>query len=144
VAAPARDTPSLTDSLQGLLRELPGLFSDRVELLSLELHRAGIALTRIVALVLVAAILAATAWLLLWAAAVAMLVLVFGLHWAAALLLVLLLNLCGAVLALAQARRLTGLLALPATRRHLTVATEPAAAPPAEPAAGGADARAAA
>jgi hypothetical protein len=53
-------------SLQGLLRELTGLVSDRVELLSLELQRAGQVLAQIVALIVGAAILGMTAWLALW------------------------------------------------------------------------------
>jgi uncharacterized membrane protein YqjE len=58
--------PSLLSTLRGLWQELPGLLNDRVELLSLELQRAGSALVRIVMLVVVAAILGVTAWLVLW------------------------------------------------------------------------------
>ena len=129
-AAAAPQPPALSDSLQGLLRELPGLVSDRVELLSLELHRSGLALSRIVALVLMAALLGGTAWLMLWVLAIGALVLAAGLHWALALGLALLLNLVGAWLALAQVRRLAALLPLQATRRHLMFAAPEIAANP--------------
>jgi len=58
--------PPLLSTLQEVWQELPGLISDRVELLSLELRRAGITLAQVVVLVLAAAILAVTAWLVLW------------------------------------------------------------------------------
>lgn len=111
--------PSLFDALQDLLRELPGLLSDRVELLSLELQRAGFALARIVALVLAAAVLAAAAWLAFWVVVVGVLVQMLGLPWLSALLLVVLFNVGAAWLALTRARRLVCLLSLPATQRHL-------------------------
>jgi uncharacterized membrane protein YqjE len=112
--------PSWLASLQGLLHELPGLISDRVELLSLELQRAGQVLAQIVALIVVAAILAVTAWLALWGGV--MLALIgAGLHWAAASLLVLLINLGACWWAVARVRTLAPLLQLPATRRHLTL-----------------------
>ena len=140
--APAAPAVGLLDSLVELLRELPGLVSDRVELLSLELRRAGLALAQIVALVVVAAVLVATAWLALWVGVTAMLVLTLGLHWAAALLLVLLLNLGAAALALYRARGLTSRLTLPATRRHLMIQPPRTASPAPRAAPGAADARA--
>lgn len=116
--------PSWLDALQALLQELPGLLSDRVELLSLELHRAGLALGQIVALIVAAAILGTTAWLALCGCAVGLLM-VTGLHWAVALLLVLLVNAAGCAVALVRVMSLAPLLALPATRRHLTLRVTP-------------------
>lgn len=117
-------------SLQGLWRELPGLVSDRIELLSLEVRRAGSALAQIVALVVMAAILGVTAWLALWGVAIGGLM-ALGLHWAVALLVVLLINLGAAWLAISRARGLVPRLGLPATRRHLTLS--PSTAPPEPP-----------
>ena len=116
-AAPPAD---MLGTLQGLLRELPGLVSDRVELLSLELQRAGQVLAQIVALIVAAAILGVTAWLALWSGVVLALI-AAGLHWAAASSIVLLINLAACWAAVARVRRLAPLLRLPATRRHLTL-----------------------
>lgn len=121
-AAPSE--PSWLATLQGLLRELPGLVSDRVELLSLELQRAGGVLAQIVALIVAAAILGVTAWLALWGGVVAALI-AFGLHWSAASLIVLLINLGACWAAVARMRSLAPLLRLPATRRHLMLASTP-------------------
>lgn len=120
----AAPQPSLLQTLQGLWRELPGLVSDRVDLLALELQRAGRALMQIVALVVVAAILAVTAWLALWSAAVGLLMML-GLHWSLALLIVLAVNLGAAWWAVARVRSLVPDLRLPATRRHLTLSPSP-------------------
>lgn len=122
--AAAAAEPSWLASLQALAHELPGLLSDRVELLSLELHRAGLALAQIVALVVAAAIFAATAWLALWGCAVLALM-AAGLHGAVALLIVLLLNAGACALAVARVFSLSPLLKLPATRRHLTLRVGP-------------------
>lgn len=123
------------ESLQSIWRELPGLVSDRVDLLSLELQRAGRVLAQIVALLVAAAILGVTAWLALWAG-IAVGLVQLGLHWSLSLLLVLVLNAGVAGLAIGRLRMLLPLLRLPATRRHLTPGriTEPAvptATPPA-------------
>ena len=83
LAASAAPPPSWLASLQGLVQELPGLISDRIELLSLELQRAGQVLAQIVALIVAAAILAVTAWLALWGGVIVALI-DAGLHWAAA------------------------------------------------------------
>lgn len=115
---PAAAQPELLAMLQSVWRDLPGLVGDRIDLLSLELQRAGRALAQIVALLVAAAILGVTAWLALWAGIGVGLV-ELGLHWLLALLLVLLLNGAVAALALARLRRLLPLLRLPATRRHL-------------------------
>jgi uncharacterized membrane protein YqjE len=119
-AAAAAPQPSWLASLQGLLQELPGLVSDRIELLSLELQRAAQVLAQIVALIVAAAILAVTAWLALWGGVV-MALIAAGLHWALASLLVLVLNLGASWWAVARIRALAPLLKLPATRRQLTL-----------------------
>ncbi|HSW25189.1 MAG TPA: phage holin family protein [Burkholderiaceae bacterium] len=119
-ASPGRRGPgdSLLDSARAIVRELPALVGDRVELLSLELERAGRALVRATLLAASAAILALTAWLAVWGVVVGALV---ALGWPAALAhaLVVLLNAAAAALALWRARALLRLLGLPATRRHL-------------------------
>jgi len=118
--SPAAPQPSWLASLQGLVHELPGVISDRVELLSLELQRAGQVLAQIVALIVAAAILAVTAWLALWGGVMVALI-EAGLHWAAASLIVLFINLGACGWAVARVRALAPLLKLPATRRHLTL-----------------------
>ena len=112
-------------SLQDLVAVLPGLLSDRLELLALELHRAGRSLVQIMALVLATAILVTTAWFVL-CGGLSMALVAQGLSWPLALLAVLLVNL---VLAWAAVSRVWGLLAnlgLPATRRHLVFGAEAA------------------
>jgi uncharacterized membrane protein YqjE len=116
----ASAAPSLLGTLQVLWQELPGLISDRVELLSLELRRAGIALAQIVVLVLAAVILAVTAWLVLWGGIVVALVSA-GMHTALALLVAVAINLGAAAWAFLRSRRLLPLLSLPATQRHLMI-----------------------
>ena len=108
----------LLESARAIVRELPALVGDRVELLSLELERAGRALVKATVLAAAAAILALTAWLAVWGVVVGALV---ALGWPAALAhaLVVLLNAAAAALALWRARALLRLLGLPATRRHL-------------------------
>lgn len=130
--APAQE--SLLDTLKGLWQELPGLVSDRVEILSLELNRAGLALAQIAVLVVAATILGVTAWLVLWGMAVALLVMA-GLHWLAALGLALVANVLAAAWAVARARKLLPSLKLPATRRHLMISpsTRPPPVPPVPP-----------
>jgi hypothetical protein len=110
----------MLQSLQALWRDVPGLVSDRVEILSLELQRAGLALLQIVMLVVVLAILGVTAWLVLWVGIVAGLV-ALGLHLGLALGLALLLNVGAAALAASRVAGLVHQLGLPATRRHLTL-----------------------
>jgi hypothetical protein len=128
---PAREGPgaaapeaSLWHTLKSVLGDLPGLVSDRVQLLALELQRAGLALAQIVALATVAAILASTAWLALWTGAAFALVQA-GLTWGWVLVAVILLNLAAAALAVRRARALLRWLALPATFRHLTLPAAP-------------------
>lgn len=129
----AEPPPSLFEMAGSLLRELPGLVSDRVELLSLELRRAGRALAQIVALIIAAAILAVTLWLVLWGVLVALLVVEWGWHWAPVLIGVALLNGLAVMLALRRVRALAPLLALPATQRHLTISEAPAQPPASTP-----------
>jgi uncharacterized membrane protein YqjE len=124
-AAPAADaSSSLLGILGESLKDLPGLLNDRVELLSLELQRAGMALVKIVGLTLAAAILLLTGWLAMWALLVMALV-AMGLPMVASLAVALLLNVGAAVWALWQARHLLPLLRLPATRRHLMISPSP-------------------
>jgi hypothetical protein len=111
---------SLLDLVQSLLHEVPGLISDRVELLSLELGRAGAALAKILVLAVAAAILGITAWAALWAGVV-MGLLALDWHWALALGVVVVANVGAVVWAALQVRRLAALLKLPATQRHLTL-----------------------
>lgn len=114
------------------MHELPGLISDRIELLSLELQRAGQVLAQIVALIVAAAILAVTAWLALWGGVMAALISV-GLHWAAASLIVIVINLGACWWVVARVRALAPLLQLPATRRHLTLSQPSTANKPSSP-----------
>jgi len=130
--ASAPPPPSWLASLQGLVHELPGLISDRIELLSLELQRAGQVLAQIVALIVAAAILAVTAWLALWGGVTVALI-EAGLHWAAASAIVLVINLGACGWAVARVRKLAPLLQLPATRRHLTLSQPSTASQPPSP-----------
>lgn len=114
-----------------LLRELPGIVSDRVHLLTLELQRARGALGQMIVLGVAAALLALTAWFALWVG-LALAAVAAGLAWGWILLLILALNIGGAWAAVARIRKLAVLLTLPATVRRLTVA--PPAARPAPPA----------
>ena len=126
--------PGWLEALQAIGRELPGLVSDRIDLLSLELQRAGQALAQIVALLVAVAILGVTGWLALWAG-IAVGLVELGLHWSLALLLVLAMNAGAAWLVVARLRLLLPLLRLPATRRHLTLGrtSEPAEPPAPSP-----------
>jgi uncharacterized membrane protein YqjE len=117
--APPDGFESLPKAIGALFADLPGLLSDRVRLLSLELKRASNALGQMVALGLLAAILVATAWLTLWIGLVAAL-LSIGLAWPWAVLLVLFINLAAAAWCALRVKALTPLLALPATLRRLT------------------------
>lgn len=113
---------SLIDLARGVLHDLPGLVGDRVELFSLELHRAGIALVKVLALTVMAAILGVTAWLAMWSIFVGLLM-AAGWHWALANGLVLLINLGAAAWAVQRVRRWMKHLSLPATRQHLMLGT---------------------
>jgi hypothetical protein len=113
------EVESLPKAIGALFADLPGLLTDRVHLLSLELRRASNALGQMVALGLLAAILFATAWTALWVG-LAMAFLAVGLAWPWIVLLVLFVNLSAAVWALMRVKALAPLLALPATLRRLT------------------------
>jgi hypothetical protein len=113
------DVLSLPKAVGALFADLPGLLSDRVHLLSLELRRASNALGQMVALSLLAAILLATAWLAMWVGLAAAFLAV-GLAWPWIVLLVLFVNLSAAVWAVLRVKALAPLLALPATLRRLT------------------------
>ncbi|HEY6511496.1 MAG TPA: phage holin family protein [Burkholderiaceae bacterium] len=123
---------SLLDLARSILRELPALVGERVELLSLELQQAGAALARLVALAAAAAIFALTAWLALWGVVVGLLM-ALGAHWALAHAVALLINAAAAGWALVRARSMARLLGLPATRRHLLLGLREPASPHEEP-----------
>jgi uncharacterized membrane protein YqjE len=120
-------TQAWVRTLQDLTAVLPGLLSDRLELLALELHRAGRDLVQIVALVLAAAMLGTVAWLAL-CSGLGLTLAALGLSWPLALLAVLLVNLALAWAAVSRVRRLLATLGLPATRRHLAFGAEAATA----------------
>jgi uncharacterized membrane protein YqjE len=113
------EVESLPKAIGALFADLPGLLTDRVRLLSLELQRASNALGQMVALGLLAAILFATAWITLWIG-LAEAFLAVGLKWPWIVLLVLFVNLSAAVWALLRVKALAPLLALPATLRRLS------------------------
>jgi hypothetical protein len=117
---------SLLQTLASLARELPGLVSDRVDLLALELTRMGRALSHLVLMLVAVAVLSVTAWLVLWGAFVKGL-LALGLPMGVILVIILLVNLGSIALLLVRMRSLLPRLKLPATRRHLTLSlsTEP-------------------
>jgi len=110
---------SLPKAVSALFADLPGLLSDRVHLLALELRRASGALGEMVALGLLAAILLATAWFALWAGFAAGMI-ALGLAWPWVVLVVLFVNMSAAAWALLRVKALLPLLALPATLRRLT------------------------
>src|SRR5471032_329305 len=110
---------SLPKAVSALFADLPGLLTDRVHLLSLELQRASNALAQMVALGVLAAILFATAWITLWVGLAAAFLAV-GLAWPWIVLLVLFVNLSAAGWAVMRVKALAPLLALPATLRRLT------------------------
>ena len=122
--ASAAPQTSMLQTLQGLWHELPGLISDRVDLLTLELRRASRALMQIMVLAVAATLLGVTAWLAMWAAVVGLLM-IAGLHWSLALLVVLVVNLGVLWWAVARMRSLLPDLKLPATRRHLAFSPSP-------------------
>jgi hypothetical protein len=110
---------SLPKAIGALFADLPGLLTDRVRLMSLELRRASNALGQMVALGLLAAILTATAWIALWVGLAAACI-ALGLAWPWVVLLVLFVNLAAAAWAALRIKALAPLLALPATLRRLT------------------------
>jgi hypothetical protein len=117
---------STLHALRDLARELPGLVSDRVQLLALELRRAGQAVAQMVVLTVAAAVLLVTAWLALWAG-LAVGAVQAGIPWGWALVVVVLVNAVAALLAFRRALRLADRVALPATVRRLTLGPQPGA-----------------
>ncbi|MEO8123439.1 MAG: phage holin family protein [Burkholderiales bacterium] len=111
------------ERLQALLDELPGLFNDRIDLLSLELRSAGMSLAMMLLWMTAAAILGVTAWLGIWGAVGAALIL-YGWPWPAVVAGIVILNLLAAVIAVSRARALAPRLGLPLTRRHLRFGIE--------------------
>ena len=79
-ARTARPRTSILDLAGRLAHELPGLLTDRVELLKLELQRAGNSLVTMVVLGLTAGLLLLTAWFTLWIG-IAGGLMALGLHW---------------------------------------------------------------
>ena len=120
---PPDEVESLPRAIGALFADLPGLLTDRVHLLSLELRRASNALGQMVALGLLAAILFATAWLALWIGLAAAFLAV-GLAWPWIVLLVLFINISAGVWAMLRVKALAPLLALPATLRRMTPDTD--------------------
>ena len=120
---PPDEIVSLPKAIGALLADLPGILTDRVRLLSLELRRATNALGQMVALGLLAAILVATAWLAFWLGLAAAF-LALGIAWPWIVLLVLFINLSAAAWCVMRVKRLVPLLALPATLRRLSDADD--------------------
>ena len=133
---PARDEgpcpAPLLQQARALIGELPGLLTDRVRLFSLELERAAGALGQMAALGLLAAILAATAWLALWAGFAAGMI-ALGLAWPWAALIVFAINVAAAAWCALRVKALAPLLTLPATLRSLTSALPETPGATAEP-----------
>lgn len=128
---PAR-APGLFDRLQALLTDLPGLFSDRIDLLSLELDNAGLALAQMLLWTVAAAILGVTAWLAL-CSGIALGLILAGIAWPWVVTGLAVVNLLAVWFALSRARALAPRLSLPLTRQHLRFGAadedEPGAAP---------------
>ena len=110
---------SLWQAIGLLIDNLPGIVSDRVHLLALELRRAGLALGQMLALLVFAAIGALTAWFALWVGIVAGLI-ALDLEWGWAVLIVFVANAGLAWFAVNRATSMAPLLKLPATIRSLT------------------------
>lgn len=108
----------LLRTLQEAVAVSSELVSDRLELLALELHRAGRSLVQITALVLIAGILCATAWLAL-CSGLGLILVAQGVSLPSAMLAVIVVNLALTWAAVSRVRRLLANLGLPATRRHL-------------------------
>lgn len=120
--APPRE--SLPQMLMSLLGELPKLVSDRVELLSLDLERAALALGQIVGLIVGLAILGVTAWLLLWGGILLGLVML-GLPTWGALLLGIVINAIAIWVVVSRLKSLVPSLLLKSFRKHLALTPVP-------------------
>lgn len=109
---------SVIDVAQAVLAEWVSTLRGRVELASLELRRAGMALMQILMLSIVAGLLVWSAWLALMVG-VYLAGLAGGLHWSLALLIVVGLNLALAAGLWRWAQKQVVYLTLPATMRAL-------------------------
>lgn len=116
--------PTLLEALRLTLLDAGTSFVERVDLFMLELEQAAHAAARIVALMVVAAVLGVTAWLGAWVLA-AMLLLALGMPMLAVIAIVVVVNAGAAWYAWRRAHELFGTLGLPATRRQLRVAAGP-------------------
>ena len=120
-AAPPRAPASLVGNALSLLGELRIALQDRALLLSLELRQAGLAVTQMVMLAVMLALLIASAWFALMVG-LFMAGMGFGLHWSLALGLVFLVNAGAAAGLWWKVRILTETLMLPATVRTIRAA----------------------
>jgi hypothetical protein len=112
---------SLRSVLQELWKELPGLVDDRIDLLLLELRRAGGAAVQMLMLGVAAALFGLAAWVACWVG-IAWGLLAWGLHWGWVVTLVAVFNALAAALALLRASKLVPLLEMAASRRHFRMA----------------------
>lgn len=113
--------------LTTLIESLPNLISDRVQLASLEIRRAGKALGLVIGCVLAGAVCLATAWIALWIC-ISVTLVDMGVSRGVVAAAVLLVNVLMAAAALWWGWSKVHLIALPATVRQLTVSQSPAAA----------------
>lgn len=120
-SSPGGEKTSILGSLRALLAEVPGFFSDRINLMALELRQARMAMEQILVLLVAALIFAGTAWVVLWIGLVVAAV-TEGLPWGWVLLAAIAVNLVGAYIALQRVRMLSRLITLPATLRRMTIA----------------------
>jgi hypothetical protein len=116
---PEASQASALRSARLLLADLPGLLSDRVHLLALELLQARVALGQLVLLLMATSVVLGTAWVLL---CVGLMLLALQAGWPLVLAvgLPVALNLGLGAWAVWHARSLLPLLTLPATIRRLT------------------------
>jgi len=124
-------TLSMLESVHALLGELPGIVSDRVHLFALELARGSQALGQMLLLALCAVILAGTCWVAL-CGGLALAAVHAGMHWSVALAAVITVNAALAFMIFRRVVALSALLRMPATLRHLTLASHHLPAGPAE------------
>lgn len=122
---------ALVAALRRIVDEAPGLVSDRVRLLALELERAKDVFVALVGLFVVVVVLGLSAWLFLCVAAIASLH-EAGIEWRFGAAIVAAVNLIGVALAVRMALARVPLLTLPATLRHLTLTDPGTAAGPAD------------
>ena len=123
-ATAARAPSSLVGNALALLGELRVALQDRALLLSLELRQAGLAVTQMVMLAVMVALLLASAWFTLMVG-LFMAGTSVGLHWSLALGLVFLVNAGAAAALWWKVRVLTETLMLPATLRTIRSARAP-------------------